>query len=381
MRRLSLETIVGVLGLGLLVALAFARQSAQNQTPPSTYSTYDVGRNGYRALYEVLLREGVPVRRFERTIGLLDKSVKTLVLASWQTEVNAGMQGVDLESGDVLRLKRFVQGGGRLVVLWESFGDSGDTELGIPKTRDVSTHQASAMLPSGLTTGVRNIAAPMPAAFGFALPKVTPLLANSSGIVAVEFPLGKGEIIAIAGPALFSNAWLGNANNARFAYNVLGTHGLVAFDERVHGYAEDKSFWDALPQQVHVAIFVVLAIIVLGLVGANIRFAPPLNLEPPDERDSSAYLSSMGALLRRARAARHAVATFADDALRRARRRYGLPANSDAAAIAMRAETDRARREIVELDQLRTVQRPSEAVVVRAAAINARLRKDLRTRR
>ena len=45
------------------------------------------------------------------------------------------------------------------------------------------------------------------------------------GIVAVCVSLGRGEVIAITAPALFGNAQLRNADNLRFAYNVIAGHG------------------------------------------------------------------------------------------------------------------------------------------------------------
>ena len=39
------------------------------------------------------------------------------------------------------------------------------------------------------------------------------------------YRLGRGEVIAITAPALFGNAQLRNADNLRFAYNVIANHG------------------------------------------------------------------------------------------------------------------------------------------------------------
>ena len=71
----------------------------------------------------------------------------------------------------------------------------------------------------------------------------------------------------------------------------------------MHGYDDDATLWQVLPQSVRLAAWIVAAIIGLALIGANVPFAPPVPAEPPDERDSSAFVNAMAALLRRAHAA------------------------------------------------------------------------------
>jgi hypothetical protein len=380
MKRRWIEIAVVGLGLATLVTLAVARNAAMTQQKPSIYSSYDSGRNGYRALYDILDRGGVPVRRFERDLGLLDRDVGTLVISTTTPDYSYGnpFDVHPLGSDDVVVLRAFVNRGGRLVVLDTDFGGSEDAKLGLPGSHGVKgSSVADSVADVALTAGVTRVRATVESAFPLETRKATPLLANASGLIAIAYPLGKGEVVAISAPQIFSNWFLAGDDNARFAFNVLAGHGAVAFDERVHGYVEDKSFWSALPPPVHVAVWLVVATVCLGLIGANVRFAPAIPLEPPDERDSSAYLGAMASLLGRARAARSAVAVFTDDALRRARLRYGLPASADAVAIGLRADRDDVRRAVIDLEHLRSIDRPGEAQLVRAALLNARLRKDL----
>jgi hypothetical protein len=139
------------------------------------------------------------------------------------------------------------------------------------------------------------------ALFSFAEREGVPLLANDKGVVAMAYAYGKGEVVAISAPALFANAQLGSADNAQFVYDVVTGHGPAAFDEYVHGYDDSLTLWTALPQPVHVAVWILVAIVLLAIVGANVPFAPPLPAEGPDERDSSAYIDAMAALAQRAR--------------------------------------------------------------------------------
>jgi hypothetical protein len=134
---------------------------------------------------------------------------------------------------------------------------------------------------------------------------------------------------------------------AQAIYDAVAGKGLVAFDERAFGYDRTQSLWSVLPPVVHVAIWLAALAVVLALIDANVRFAPPIVREPPVDRDSSDYLRSMASLLRRARAGRVAIERFA--------RTYP---KSD------------------ELAQLAAITRPNNALVQRAAAIFATLRKD-----
>ncbi len=100
MRTRALEIVVLLALLGVLVLLA----SSSLGSPPSNHSSYDTGRNGYRALYDVLAREAIPVTRLEVPLGELDPHVRVLVLTA---------PGYD--RSDVRRLQSFMRGGGTVL--------------------------------------------------------------------------------------------------------------------------------------------------------------------------------------------------------------------------------------------------------------------------
>jgi hypothetical protein len=130
-------------------------------------------------------------------------------------------------------------------------------------------------------------------------------------------------------------------------YRALAGKGLVLFDEYAHGYDRTQSLWSILPPAVHAAVWLGVLAFVLALIDTNVRFAPPIVREPPADRDSSDYLRSMAALLRRARAGQAAIERFA----------RAFPHSS-------------------ELADLATVSHPSDALVLRAATIYTALRKE-----
>jgi hypothetical protein len=354
-KRHRVELIIVVVSAIVIGVLAYGRQAAHDALPHSTYSSSDTGPNGYRALYGMLQSAGVPVSRFSRVLGVLDSHVGTLVLATYAIDPNPQ----PMDSHDKALLKDFVERGGRLVVLDYDFEGSDDIIPGVAKGTAAKATDAIPLARDSYTAGVYAVAGPIESVFPFTTRTGVPLLANDSGIVAIAYPLGKGTVIAITSPALFSNLHLAVADNARFAYNVIAGNGPVAFDEYVHGYNDGLSFWGALPLPVRAAAYILGAILLIGLIGANVPFAPAIPLDPPDERDSSAYIDAMAALMRRARAARAAIDAFAADAARF--RRGGEP-----------AQQARSR-----LERLQAIPDPSDAALVEAAVLDYRLRKEL----
>ncbi len=350
------EIAVLAIGVAALVLLALERERVQRGSAPSTYSTYDTGVRGYGALYNVLLATGVSLRRFQHPLGLLDAGVGTLVISSYAGDPAAHGLGAH----DAAALKRFVAGGGRLVALDTDFAGSDDVAPAVGVSAQANAYGAVALARNRYTAGVSHVGAKVAAVFPFALRRGMPLLANARGIVAVAYRYGKGEVIAITAPDIFSNATLRNDDNAAFAYDVAAGHGTVAFDEYVHGYDDDLGFWHVLPQPVRAALWIVCAIVVLGLIGANVPFAPPVAPAAVVGRDSSAYVTAMAELMRRARGAGTLIARLADDSARRARG-HGDP---------------KTRQALDELERLRGLGRPADSSLLTAAAIAHRLRKE-----
>lgn len=295
--RLRLDLVVVIIGVSLIALLAYA-SAPIHRARPSVYSTYDTGPNGYRALYEVLRSAGVPVRRFEGVLGVLDPSIKTLVFTGYENDPSAK----PFDEHDAAALRRFVQNGGRLVAIDEEFAGADDVAPGVGTTLRNAGSGAVVLARNAGTEGVTHVGGPIGWTFPYKEPHGVPLLANAQGMVALAYRVGRGEVIAITAPALFGNAALRNADNLRFAYNVIAGHGDAAFDEYVHGYDDNLSLWAALPNPVRAAAWIVVAIVLLALIGANVPFAPPHLVTAPDERDSSDYITAMAELLRRSRA-------------------------------------------------------------------------------
>jgi Domain of unknown function (DUF4350) len=294
--RFDLVALV-ICGLAI-VLLAYERGAVEERRRPSVYSTYDTGPYGYRALFEVLRAAGVPARRFERVLGVLDPSIGTLVVTAYEYDPSRK----PLDANDAAKLRDFVKRGGRLVAIDEDFAGRLDVAPAVGTTLQTQGGTgAIALARNAYTEGVASVRGPIDWTFSFTEPHGVPLLANKQGMVAVAYRYGRGEVIAISAPELFGNAHLRDADNLRFAYNSIAGHGDVAFDEYVHGYDDSLTTWSVLPEPVHAAIWIVLALAVIALIGANVPFAPPYLPEARDERDSSDYITAIAELMRRSR--------------------------------------------------------------------------------
>ena len=280
----------------VLILLAYATSTTPHQAI-SVSSTFDTGPNGYRALYEVLRTAGVPVRRFERVVAVLDPSIKTLIVTGYE---NDPFQK-PLDQHDASAIKRFVEGGGRFVAIDTDFAGRNDVTPGVGTSHPAKGATAIALAHNSFTAGVTRVRGPLSSVFPFSSSRGVPLLANDRGTIAVSYRFGRGEVVAITAPQLFGNRYLRDGDNLRFAYNAIANHGAAAFDEYVHGYDDGLTMWGALPPPVRAAFWIVVAIVVLALIGANVRSAPPYLPALPGERDSSSYIAAMAELMRRSR--------------------------------------------------------------------------------
>jgi hypothetical protein len=296
--RLNTNAIILTLCGIAFILLVYGRMTVDQQQRVSVFSTYDTGPNGYRALFEVLRVAGVPVRRFERVLVTLDPSIRTLVITGYEQDPSAKA----LDENDRAELARFLDNGGRLVAIDSEFAGPQDVTPGVGTTLQTpGGGDAIALAKNAYTAGVARAGGTIDWTFPFKTPRGIPLLANSHGIVGLAYRYGRGEVIAITAPALFSNDQLRKADNLRFAYNVIAGHGPVAVDEYVHGYSENPTTWGVLPWTVRAAVWIALAILLVALIGANVPFAPPYIPQPPDERTSSDYITAVAALMRRSR--------------------------------------------------------------------------------
>ena len=352
MRSRQIDSVILGVALFLFAAVSLLRASAPH-AHPSFPSTYDAGANGYAALYEFLQRENVDASRYELPVGQLPPK---------GTLVFAGDYAIDpsfLSAKIASSLEAWVRKGGRLIVLGSVFPATRDA-LGLPRTHAAGSKEA------WTACGFRGARRVVGGEFAMNMRtscdrKHSVLLAGRDGAVAVLLKHGRGTIVDIVTPTMFDNVRLAVRDNAAFAYDLFSAGAPPQFDERVHGYAQGRTFWQVLPLPVRAAVVVAILALLIAIVAANIRLAPARRPEADDERTSFAYIESLARMLQRAGAAHDMIARLAKAAA-------GLrkPAPGDERGSAAFAELRRLGE--------RADAGPRE--VLRAGMIFAQLRKD-----
>lgn len=356
-RKISADRIVFAAALAALIALALLR-SAQQGSQVSVPSTYDTGAAGYAAVYELLAREGIARERFEFPLAHLARTHGTLVLAGDGALAKAAPSKSALSV-----LDRWVSAGGHLVVLDAALPWDARTLLALPPLHAVARSE-DARTACAFTSALRGlqVAAEIDAAYSSTCTAARASVLRSGGWApAILLARGRGTIALLTTPAFFDNFHLAQRENARVAYALLSAP-PVLFDERVHGHAAGRTFWEVLPGQMHAAIVLAIFAVVLAVIGANIPFAPAYAAAPPEERDSGAYIASLAQMLQRAGAGSEAIARIA----RRCEQVLGLRAFGD----------ERARMLLRELRTLESTPHPGPNDVLQAGRIFARVRKD-----
>src|ERR1051325_9468225 len=205
--RQYLAIILGVvLVLVLLVALNAASYVQIERTPDSEYnpdrSTYNAGATGTRALYDFLRESGREVTRWREAPAALLKSNQR------QPSTFVVLQPkLSFEPEEVECLMRWVEGGGRLVIIDRRpnprlLPDSGDWRVAT-ELRQYPTPDAHADNPEEMTAGVSPARPTQPTAL--TLNVVTVMRSRLAGLINIWLPdekkgeaKGGGKLVALA---------------------------------------------------------------------------------------------------------------------------------------------------------------------------------------
>ena len=318
-----------------------------------TYSVTDARSGGYAAWEELLQREGVAVERFERRPVELDGTIDTLIDA-----YGVGPLPDDIRlDADTRALAGWVRAGGRLLLLGRNAATAAQETQLLKRPAERSTTLAGPplrALPFGgavqrlMTFSPERFVRPNGAA------RTRTLLADRGGALIVRVGLGRGAILYVSDPRLFANAALARDDNARLAYLLARPRQpgrIVAFDEALHGALVERGWFGVLSVPVRVALAGVVLTILIALAGGALRLGPPVTLRAAREPASDEFIAAVAALYRRAHARRDAIALLAGAA-------------------------DAPGETAVQLRLLRERQTPSDADLIRGAALAHALRRE-----
>lgn len=331
---------LAVVGAIVLLNAAIAAIGALFPSPSGpASSSYATAPEGLAAFADLLERSGHPVGRLRGLPGdvRLDRDSTVVLLDP------------DLLRPDEARvLRRFVEGGGRLVAGGRR-PDPWITALlpADPVWRGRSPRSWRPAAPVAATQGVRRVRSAGEGAWGSAGAVLPALVAGGGSSLLLTAGPGDGQLLVLADASPLQNRLLARADNAAFGVALAGERGRpVQFMEAVHGYGSARGL-DALPGAWKLAL-AGLALAGLVFVAARARRLGPPDVPqrtlPPPRR---AYVEALASALERTRDSAAVAAPLQEAARARLTARFRLaddaqPSDLQAAARRAGLEVDEA---------------------------------------
>ncbi len=279
------------LGFYALVALEGEQQRVMGTPRRTTYSTEP---GGYMVLYRWLQALQVPVQRWEKDMRSLPRETSVLLVA--EPEASPA-------KGEIQALGEWVSRGGTLVVLATSrtpfltrfgFSPRGQLERDPVEIRPIQ--------PGPYTAGVRSMKGHGDWWLESKRQEAVFHAWGPGGGTLAVMGEGKGRVIALPVPGLFSNEGLKEGDNARLALNLLLQHrgdGVILVDEYHHGHGRSilahlgrsRALWPILQG-------IILFLAIWALWGRRFGSVRPMPAQA--RRSSMEYVTSMAGLFQRA---------------------------------------------------------------------------------
>jgi hypothetical protein len=292
-------------GLGLLLFLAFyglmALESSGMHKGDERRTTYSTAAEGYKALYLWLDELNLPVKRWERDLNILPGEASVLVMV----EPELGPSKGELKS-----LREWIASGGTFVliarqanVFWVDMGFELEPMLVMQHLQ--AKKDPLHFQPGPYTRGVRAIHYYDHPRLSSSDPQGIVHVRSAGGGLLMVLNKGRGRVIGLTDPSLFSNGSLRDGDHARLALNLLLTHrgrGEVLIDEYHHGYGRATSVLEHLSSS-RALIPLLQGIIILFVLWADKgrRFGPPRPLLQEERSSSLEYVRAMAQLYQRAK--------------------------------------------------------------------------------
>ncbi|MGE5839439.1 MAG: DUF4350 domain-containing protein [Deltaproteobacteria bacterium] len=309
---MSTETTQRTVKLGVLVTLVMlvfvlivgidAYQKLRRQPgPPSTYNARSAG---YKALYLWLHEMGVPANRWESPLTELRQEAEVLLILS--PRFGPG-------PGELKALDNWVRGGGTLVLVasqGNAFAEHFDLNMkrGLPDRKKPDGKGTQSFQPGPYIRGQRTITAKTHPDIESKKPQSISHIMDAFGNLIMVSEEGKGRVIMIADPSLFSNFHLRDGDHARLALDLLLTHlgdGPLLIDEYHHGYGRVSSVAAYVFQSEAFIPLIQAGFLFLLIWGAaGRRFGPARSVSRETERSSMEYVRAMAHLFQRVKARR-----------------------------------------------------------------------------
>lgn len=292
-------------GLGVLLFLAacglVALESREISKKHERRTTYSAAAGGYKALYLWLHELNLPVRRWERTLNDLPVEASVLVMA----EPELGPSKGELKS-----LKEWIAKGGTFVLIarqpnlfWLEMGFELEPVLVMQHLQDKK--EPLRFQPGPYTRGIRTLNYSGHPRLSSSRPQGIVHVRSAGGGLLMVLDEGKGRVIGLSDPSLFSNLSLRDGDHARLSLNLLLSHrgnGELLIDEYHHGYGRATSVLEHLfSSRALIPLLQGMLILLVLWAAKGRRFGPPRQLLQEERSSSLEYVRAMAQLYQRAK--------------------------------------------------------------------------------
>lgn len=200
---------------------------------------------------------------------------------------------------------------------------------------------------------------------------------SAAGAFLVVEQVGEGSIVSVGGPDVFTNAFLGEADNAVLAAALLsGEARQAAFLRPSVAGGGERTLVDLIENPVRAALAQLVVVFVVVVLWRGRRLGRPITEPQPVQIESSELTRAVGRLLASNRRPARAAAIVRDRARRDLSGRLGLPLDAPAALV---ETTLVARTTLSEAEAHRAVSAPvdSDRDLVEVAHLLSRIREEL----
>jgi hypothetical protein len=339
MKRIGREA--WILGLIMIVFVAVtARYAGRDYTTEQRKqpSSFNTAPGGLAALFRLFERNKLPVRRWERPLTALPNNAGLIVIAEpfWR----------DMSREEQAALDKWTEAGHAVLYIVSQ-------DVLVRQPADDEEQKSKAVEIIRATGAPADIAPPksdspylkdvrtihVEGKIRLAAAGAEALAKDSKGAYALVTNEGEGQTIAITDGLRIDNAGIASVDNALLFLNI-GIENAgdgILFDEYHHGYGAEsggRSLWQAIGTAARACALYLLAAFLLVIYNANRRFGAMKRIAIPTSRPSTEYVSSMGALYRRAGAARVALDVIRTAFVRDISNRLDLTPDASAGRVA-----------------------------------------------